>query len=112
MSAATLNGRRIVATLAEQPRSQDLKATRRPRLGFLGAGWIGRNRMEAIAQAGVADIATIVEPNQELAAEALKIASRAEISRSLDEMFENNLDGAIIATPSALHAEQAIQCLE
>ena len=29
----------------------------RPRLGFLGVGWIGRHRLEAIARSGVAEIA-------------------------------------------------------
>ena len=29
----------------------------RPRLGFLGVGWIGRHRMQAIAASGVADVA-------------------------------------------------------
>ena len=28
----------------------------KPRVGFLGVGWIGRNRMEALAQSGLIEI--------------------------------------------------------
>jgi predicted dehydrogenase len=72
----------------------------KPRLGFLGVGWIGRARLEALAAAGVADVAAIADPAVPGALE------------SLDELLEQNLDGVVIATPSALHAEQAIAALE
>jgi predicted dehydrogenase len=72
----------------------------KPRLGFLGVGWIGRNRLEAIEASGVADIAAIADPAVDGAA------------ASLDELLEEELDGVVIATPSALHAEQAIAALE
>jgi predicted dehydrogenase len=74
-------------------------ATTRPRLGFLGVGWIGRNRLDALREAGAADVAAFVDP-----AVALDGVARA---RSLDELLERDLDGIVIATPSALHAEQA-----
>jgi predicted dehydrogenase len=72
----------------------------RPRLGFLGVGWIGRNRLEAIKASGVADVAAVADPAVDGAA------------ASLDELLEQELDGVVIATPSALHAEQAIAALE
>jgi predicted dehydrogenase len=72
----------------------------RPRLGFLGVGWIGRNRLEAIEASGVADVAAVADPAVDGAA------------ASLDELLEQELDGVVIATPSALHAEQAIAALE
>ena len=46
-------------------------ATARPRLGFAGVGWIGRSRMEAIAQSGFAEIAALTDPS----AVALKASS-------------------------------------
>ena len=54
-----------------------------PRLGFLG-DWTGRHRMrmEALAR------------------------------DSLEELLEHELDGIVIATPSALHADQAVAALE
>ena len=35
-----------------------------PRLGFLGVGWIGRQRMQVLAQSGVAAVAAIADPQQ------------------------------------------------
>jgi predicted dehydrogenase len=56
-----------------------------PRLGFLGAGWTG---------------------------EALEVAPQAPRAESLEELLEHELDGIVIATPTALHAEQAVAALE
>jgi predicted dehydrogenase len=71
----------------------------RPRLGFLGAGWIGRNRLEAIEASGLADVAGVADP------------ALPEALDSLDELLALDLDGLVIATPSALHAGQAIAAL-
>jgi predicted dehydrogenase len=84
----------------------------RPRLGFLGVGWIGRNRMQAIVDADVADVAAIADPSPEMAGEALKLAPRAGRAESLDDLLSAGVDGVVIATPSALHAEQSIRALE
>jgi predicted dehydrogenase len=72
----------------------------RPRLGFLGVGWIGRNRLEAIEASGVAHVVAIADPAIEGAAD------------SLDDLLGEGLDGIVIATPSALHEEQAVTALE
>ena len=86
--------------------------TRRPRLGFLGVGWIGRHRMEAIARTGAVEIAAIADPSPDMAAEALKLAPDAEVAADLHSLLDAGVDGVVIATPSALHAEQSIQALE
>jgi predicted dehydrogenase len=72
----------------------------RPRLGFLGVGWIGRHRMEAVAASGAAEVAAIADP------------ALPDALESLDELLEHDLDGVVVATPSALHAGQAIAALE
>ncbi|HEX2134754.1 MAG TPA: Gfo/Idh/MocA family oxidoreductase, partial [Microvirga sp.] len=87
-------------------------ASARPRLGFLGVGWIGRHRMRAIAEAGAAEVAAIADPSPEMAAEAAKAAPGAELVSSLDDLLDLDVDGVVIATPSALHAEQSIRALE
>ena len=66
-----------------------------PRLGFLGLGWIGRNRLEALERSGAAEVAALADPQL------------PEALDSLDELLAHKLDGVVIATPSALHAEQA-----
>ena len=87
-------------------------AIRRPRLGFLGTGWIGRNRLEAIARSDLAEIAFIADPDASMAEQALALAPGSEMLDSLDELLDRDMDGLVIATPSALHAEQAIRALE
>jgi predicted dehydrogenase len=91
--------------------SGDMKVSR-PRLGFLGVGWIGRNRMQAIADADVCDVAAIADASDEMAAEALKAAPGLERVGSLEDLIAAGVDGIVIATPSALHAEQSIAALE
>jgi predicted dehydrogenase len=90
---------------------------RRPRLGFLGTGWIGRHRMEAIARDGRAAVAAVSDPSPEAAAAAADAAQRAQgapvpVVDSLDALLDLAPDGVVIATPSALHAEQAVRALE
>jgi predicted dehydrogenase len=82
----------------------------RPRIGFLGVGWIGRHRLEALASSGLVEIAGIADAN----AEAAKAAANdgTAVVRSLEDLLLLELDGIAIATPSALHAAQAIQTLE
>jgi predicted dehydrogenase len=76
-----------------------LTATR-PRLGFLGLGWIGRARLEALAATDLAEIVAVADP------------AVPDSLDTLDDLLGEELDGVVIATPSALHAEQAIAALE
>jgi predicted dehydrogenase len=68
--------------------------------------------MQAILNTGAAEIIAIAEPSSEMAAEAGKLAPEAEIVSSLDEIIDAGVDGVVIATPSAMHAEQSIRALE
>ncbi|HEX5237142.1 MAG TPA: Gfo/Idh/MocA family oxidoreductase [Sphingomicrobium sp.] len=81
-------------------------------LGFLGTGWIGRNRMEAMLATGDANAVAICDPKAEMAAIAQELAPDAQIVGSLDELLECEPNGVVIATPSALHAEQCIAAFE
>jgi len=72
----------------------------RPRVGFLGVGWIGRSRLDALAATGAAEIAALADP------------AVPDACDTLEELLEHDLDGVVIATPSALHAEQAIAALD
>lgn len=78
-----------------------------PRLGFLGLGWIGRSRMEAILADGTATVAALADTSAEAMHSCLGLASQATMAGGLDELLELKLDGIVIATPSALHAWQA-----
>jgi len=81
-------------------------------LGFLGTGWIGRNRMEAMLATGEAKAVAVCDPNPEMAESAQELAPDAQIVGSLDELLACDPDGIVIATPSALHADQCIRAFE
>ncbi|MGE0527384.1 MAG: Gfo/Idh/MocA family protein [Bdellovibrionales bacterium] len=84
---------------------------RAPHLGFLGTGWIGRHRMERLAEAGC-EVAAVADTCEEMAREAAKSAPNARIVTRYEDLLEMDLDGMVIATPSALHAEQSIRALQ
>lgn len=68
--------------------------------------------MEAALATGVIQAAAICDPSPECAAEAAKLAPDAPVLPSFEALLEQDLDGLVIATPSALHAEQSIAALE
>jgi len=81
------------------------------RVGFLGTGWIGRHRMAAMIEAGIEAVG-YADPSDEMAGEAAQLAPAADRVDGLDELLALGLDGIVVATPSALHAEQSIRALE
>jgi predicted dehydrogenase len=81
------------------------------RVGFLGVGWIGRHRMAAMLGTGCIEAVGIADPDEESRNEVLKQAPDAKVVDSLDELLALELDGVVIASPSALHAEQSIAAL-
>lgn len=82
------------------------------RLGFLGTGWIGCHRMLAVREAGAAEIAAFADPDPERRSAVAAAAPEARACAHLGELLELPLDGIVIATPSALHADQAIAALD
>ena len=95
-----------------EPRLRIADAPLRPRVGFLGVGWIGRHRLQSIHESGAVEIAAVADFDS---ATARKVAGQipgAVAAPSLDALLELQLDGLVIATPTALHAEQAIAALE
>ncbi|QKK26797.1 Gfo/Idh/MocA family protein [Rhizobium hidalgonense] len=87
-------------------------AVKQLRLGFLGVGWIGRHRMKAILDSGLAQAIAVVDPSAEMVREAQALAPDARIAAGLDDLLDDELDGIVIATPSASHAAQSIHALE
>ncbi len=68
--------------------------------------------MEAMIATGAIEVAAIAEPSPEMAAEAARLAPGAKLVPDLDGLLRCGLDGVVIATPSALHAEQSIAALQ
>jgi predicted dehydrogenase len=71
-----------------------------PRLGFVGLGWIGSQRRDALVDSGTAEAVAACDPAVDGCLE------------SFDDLLELDLDGLVIATPNALHAPQAIAALD
>ena len=83
----------------------------KPRIGFLGVGWIGRHRMAAMLATGDIAATAISDPSTEMVAAAQVLAPGAVVADSLEAMLALGLDGVVIASPSALHADQSVQAL-
>lgn len=107
------------------------------RIGFLGLGWIGRLRLDAIATLcdcvrghsslqqhlmqswsrqdapgrELLCIAALADPDEQRLQRAAQAYPEALAVAGLDELLEQELDGVVIATPNAAHAQQAIRCL-
>jgi predicted dehydrogenase len=82
------------------------------RLGFLGVGWIGRHRMEAMLATGEVEAVGIADPSAKMIGQARILAPAATQVDDLAGLLDLELDGIVIATPSAMHAEQSIAALE
>jgi predicted dehydrogenase len=98
-----------VTTMA---REHDRTGTTSPRLGFLGVGWIGRKRMNSVIGAKVARAWALSDSAPDSLEAAAGDCPGALRAGSLADLLRQDIDGLVIATPSALHAEQAIAALE
>lgn len=88
----------------------------RPRLGFVGLGWIGAMRLEAVAAAGLGEVAALCEASPQRLEETAQAHPGAAAFADLDEMLARagdlRLDGVVIATPNSLHAPQTLAALD
>jgi predicted dehydrogenase len=90
-----------------------VSTARRPlRLGFIGLGWIGRKRLEAIAADSAIEVAALSDAAWDRACSAGEQYPDAFVARDLQQLLSCELDGVVIATPNAYHAGQARACLE
>jgi predicted dehydrogenase len=89
--------------------------SRRPRLGFVGLGWIGTHRLRSIAESGRASVAALTDTDATRAADAGSAIAEwqqaAEIC-SFEQLLALDLDGVVIATPNSEHAAQSLAALE
>lgn len=80
-----------------------------PRVGFLGVGWIGTTRLQALAAADLCTIAGICDPDPVARGRALEVVPGAAAVDDYDGLLGMDLDGVVIATPSGLHADQCLR---
>lgn len=84
----------------------------RPRLAFVGTGWIGRERMRVALEHDAVEVAALVDPAAVALQAAREFAPEALCLGSLAEALKQGPEGVVIASPSALHAMQALEALE
>ncbi|MCU1504738.1 MAG: putative dehydrogenase [Ilumatobacteraceae bacterium] len=78
-----------------------------PRLGFLGVGWIGMARLRSLVAAGAAHAVAVSDADADVARAAA--GEVGAVNLAPDELLAHaGLDAVVIATPSALHADQSI----
>ena len=83
----------------------------RVRIALAGAGMIGRRHAELIGTSDECALAAIVDPAP--GAAALARSAGAPHYETLSALFAAaRPDGVILATPNALHVEQALQCID
>ncbi|HET9764293.1 MAG TPA: Gfo/Idh/MocA family oxidoreductase [Casimicrobiaceae bacterium] len=81
------------------------------RIAVVGAGMIGRRHIELVRAGPECVLAAIADPAP--AAEALAADAGVPHYASLESLLTaaRRVDGIILATPNALHAAQALQCI-
>jgi predicted dehydrogenase len=101
---------------AEDRRADDGHRSQLPRLGFVGLGWIGRLRLQAVAEARAAAVAALCEPVRQRLQDAAEAHADVATFRDAEEALAAadalELDGVVIATPNALHVAQARAALD
>lgn len=107
-------------TLAAPTRTADLRKAegRRPRstsqpvrLGFLGLGWIGLNRLQAVSDHPQVEIAAVSDPADAACDAALQVCPGAVRCEGLSSLLAQSLDGVVIATPSGQHFDQVLEAI-
>lgn len=84
----------------------------KPRIGFLGAGWIGRSRMKALHETGAAELISAADIDTTALEELKRVLPDIRRHTTFEGLMDSDLDGVVIATPNALHADQALSALK
>lgn len=83
-----------------------------PHLGFAGVGWIGKKRLDHLMDNRLLNRICLFDPNPLHINDILQESSDATKHERFEDLLHERVKGVVIATPSALHADQAIRALE
>lgn len=84
----------------------------RPKLGFIGSGRTGHVQMQKLMDEHIADGCTLYDPTLDAASVAAAMQSGINISHSLADILSRDLDGVVIASPTAMHGDHCIAALK
>lgn len=91
---------RTLLAESRPPKSAEEKPLLPVRMRFLRPGWVSRSGLKAFTTGGIAEIAALANTERNFSA--------GPVLGLLDDLLEVEVDGIVMATPSALHAEQAV----
>lgn len=83
----------------------------RLKLAVAGTGSMGRHHIELIQQSTDCELSAVADP-MPLASDGLNALGVAQYAELAELLAQARPDGVILATPNALHASQARQCIE
>jgi len=83
----------------------------KPRVAFLGLGWIGLNRLKALAESDTVDIVALSDQQPSAIEVAAQFAPNA-INATFDDLLNDSIEGIVIATPNACHSVQTVAALK
>jgi predicted dehydrogenase len=83
----------------------------KPRIAFVGLGWIGVHRLKTITASDAVEIAALYDERKDASEAARRLVPQASIISTYDEILEDSIDGVVIATPNALHVPQTVAAL-
>ncbi len=83
------------------------------RIAVAGAGAFGNKHLDGLAKIDEAEVVAIVDPVESAAKKVAEARGIASAATDLDEVLARaDIDAVILATPTPMHARQAIACLE
>ena len=84
----------------------------RPRVAFVGLGWIGLHRLRAVLAHDIVDVVALSDPDTNARERPHDLAPNAVLTADLDDALALEPDGVVLATPSAMHAAQCLAVLD
>ncbi|MCY4663940.1 MAG: Gfo/Idh/MocA family oxidoreductase, partial [Acidimicrobiaceae bacterium] len=83
------------------------------KVAMVGVGAFGNKHLDGLASIPDADVVAVVDPVEAAARKAADARGIERVETSLDAVLaDDGIDAVILATPTPVHAEQAIACLE
>jgi predicted dehydrogenase len=95
-------------TLKSKPQ---IKSNVRPRLAFVGMGWIGKSRFESLVKKDLIECKGIYDPYLEEMQDDELLCNYDKVENFDDLLQDEDIDGIVIATPNALHVDQCLKAL-
>jgi 2-hydroxy-4-carboxymuconate semialdehyde hemiacetal dehydrogenase len=82
------------------------------RIALIGAGAFGEKHLDGLRNVDGVEIASVISRRAEQAAEVAKKYGAPHSGTELSEALEQDIDAVILCTPTQMHADQAIQCMD